>query len=274
MIDYTKDSMQLAIDMLNDAINGNFRAKDIAFTEVKYLDEGVYNTQAKIIPLPGSGFQDPVVVKYDRISMEALFRGIEVSVVPANQLILSDYLPVINSNYGLSLTKDDIIDGRIPDGLTPPFKIGMKIKEGNPAFYGTIEVYVQDKSKSIKDMVDGIKLPGIRLPTNNGNTIQGPLYFYGEDFSELGKRFIMYLKDDVVDDRFVALIDLYDNNIWVRKHKPSEFNLMNAKVAYNGVLKAGNEYSNRKDFTNVLVIMLDETLCTNVSGYLVFHYNV
>lgn len=273
MIDYNKSSIQLAIDMVNQAAGTSFRIKDITFKDVKYLDEGYYNTSAKLVPALGSDYQDPVVIQYDRINVDTFFRGIEVKVQPAYQKMLSDYLPTINETYGLSLTSEDIVDGLIPVDTSPPFKVKITIKDDNPAFYGSFILLVTNERKSIRDMVDGVKFGGIPYPTENVGKIQGSLYFYGEDWTELRRLLESYYVNMFIDDRFINEINLYSNDLWISTPNLADFNLYNAKVVHNGQYDRNNEYTKKVGFSNVLVIRLDENYCKNVGGYLVFHYN-
>lgn len=272
MVDYNKSSILLALDMINKRIEGVLRPKDVEIKNVTYLDEGYYNTKALLQPVLGGEWQDAVEIEYDRINVASLFRGIPVKVVPAYQKKLSEYLPAINEQYGLAWTEEDIVDGIIPV-TQPPFKVVIEIKPDNPAFYGKFELIVTNHQKSIRTLVDGISFGGIQYPTDDPNRIQGPLYFYGPDMSELRQTFELYMQGDKVDDYLIEQINLYDNNIWVKRDKPQPFNLEGARILYNDVIGSNNQYTNRDTFTNVFVIGLDEKLCTNVAGYLVFHYN-
>lgn len=273
MIDYNKPSMQLALDMINSAAGTQYRLKDITLMDIQYEEEGFYNTSATVTPVEGSGYQDPHRIQYDRINMDIFFKGIPVTVVPAYQKLLSDYLPSINKAYGLSLDASDIIDGVIPSNTNPPFKIDIQINPYNPAFYGKFTLLVSDARKSIKLMVDTIDFGGIPYPTLDKTKIQGPLYFYGEDWTGLANMFKLYNTGDKVDMSLLTQINLYSEDVWVLSTSPIQFNLYNAKVLYNERYDKTNVYTKKVGFENVLVIGLDEEYCTNVAGYLVFHYN-
>ena len=265
--------MQLALDMINSAAGTQYRLKDITLKDIRYEEEGFYNTSAIVTPVDGSGYQDPHRIQYDRINMDIFFKGIPVTVIPAYQKLLSDYLPTINKAYGLSLDASDIIDGVIPSNINPPFKIDIQINPYNPAFYGKFTLLVSDARKSIKLMVDTIDFGGIPYPTLDKTKIQGPLYFYGEDWTGLANMFKLYNTGDKVDMPLLTQINLYSEDVWVLSTSPIQFNLYNAKVLYNGRYDKTNIYTKKVGFENVLVIGLDEEYCTNVAGYLVFHYN-
>ena len=265
--------MQLAIDMINTAAGTQYRLKDVVLKEIKYEEDGFYNTSAVLSPVEGSGYQDPQRIEYDRINMDIFFKGIPITIVPAFQKLISDYLPSVNKAYGLSLDETDIIDGVIPSNVNPPFKIDVNINPYNPAFYGKFTLLISDARKSIKLMVDTIDFGGIPYPTLDKTKIQGPLYFYGEDWSGLADLFKMYNTSDKLDNALITQINLYSEDVWVNASTPMPFNLHNAVILYNGKYDKSNQYTKKVGFENVLVIGLDETFCTNVSGYLVFHYN-
>lgn len=272
MVDYNKSSVQIALDMINKRLNSAFRTKDVTFENVRYLEEGYYNTEATITPVEGSGYQDAATIQYDRVNMASLFRGIAVTVTPAYQYRLSDYLVTVNDRYGLQLTEDDIVDGIIPK-MEPPFRVTIKIKESNPAFYGQFDIIVSDNLKSIRKMVDQITFTGIEYPTVDPNKIQGPLYFYGSDWSSLKRYFNMYNAGEKLDKYLLEQLNYYDINVWVDQKVSAEFNLHDATVLYNGPVDNARDYTQRTDYTNAFVFEVDETYCNNIKGYCVMHYN-
>lgn len=273
-MNYKMSSKLLALSMINQTLNAGFREKDIDIVDVTYLEEGIFNTRVKLIPALNSSYQDDAVIEYDRINMQKLFKGITVVVKPAFQKKISDYLPIINEKYDLALTDSDIIDGIIPEGTKAPYRIKIKINPNNPAFYGEFEILVSDSQKSIRNMVDGITFTGIPYPTQDKDSIQGALYHYGEDWSELANLFSGYLTSQYIDKKFVEEVNLYTRDNWVYEEKAAKFNYYNSHVLYNGVIEENNEYTRKVGFTHVLVIQLSDVYCKEVSGHLVFHYNV
>lgn len=273
MIDYNKPSIQLALDMINRKAGTTFRTRDVTLENITYLDEGVYNTEATITPVQGSAYQEPYTIQYDRVNIEQLFRGVQIKIVPAYQKKLSDYLPSLNTKYGLSLTEEDIVDGII-EAVDPPFTVEIPIKENNPAFYGLLTILITNEQMSIRKMVDGIDFAGIPFPTKDKSKIQAPLYFYDSDWTELSQLLSLYSVGTQTDEAFVNNINLYDTVIWIDSSHKLDFNLHHANVLYNGEIGEENEYTRRKDFTHILVVEPNEKYCRNLSGYLTFHYNL
>lgn len=274
MIDYRKSSEQLALDMINQTAGTMFRPRDIQFKNVTYLETGIRNTRVTLVPVPGSEYQDPVDITYDRINLAELFKFGPIKIIPAYQKRASDYLPVINDKYGLALNVNDIEDQDIHEEV-PPFNIQIKIKESNPAFYGYLDILVTNEQRSIRRLVDGLDFVGIPYPTLDKSKIQGPMYFYDTDWSELADIFQLYPIGDIVDGHFIKNVNLNDTAIWISEPHLAPYNLYNARILYNGEIKMMDDpYSHREDKTHVLVIEPDKKYCKNISGYLTFHYNL
>ena len=63
MINYNKSTTQLALDMINNRLGTQLRIKDVQLTEFTIYPSG-YNTSVKIIPQPGSGWQESATIRY------------------------------------------------------------------------------------------------------------------------------------------------------------------------------------------------------------------
>lgn len=273
MVHYKKKSIDLALDMVNKAAQTTFTEREVEFKDVSYLEDGLYNTRATLYPKLGGGWQSPYVIEYDRVNVQALFKGVEVCVKPLNQKKVSEYLPLINERYGIYLTTDDIEDGIIPD-TPPPFMVGVKIHPSNPAFYGQFELLISNEDKSIRRKLEGITFTGIPYPTDNPHLIQGPIYTCSSDWSALAPTFSMYVKGDLADLSFVNALKQYDEANWVYEMTPQPFNLFGAKVTYHGLInRLESPLQLREGFDNVLILKLDPLYCKNMAGELIFHYN-
>lgn len=273
MIDYNKSTTQLALDMINDRLGTQLRIKDVQLTEFALYPSG-YNTSVKIIPQPGSGWQESATIRYNRIDIGKLFHGINVTVKPGYQQLLSDYLPIINSDYNLSLMPEDIVDGKIPERIQPPFKLDIVMREDNPAFIGTLSILVTDSKRSIADIFEDInEFDGIAYPVTNNEKLQGPLYFFNEDWTPLAKILEGYRVGDFVDDGLVIKLNKVSRDVWVNQPKLDVFNLHQATIIFNGPIGIDNPYTSKRQPDNVLVIGINPLYCSNVEGYLVLHYN-
>lgn len=276
MINYRKSSLQLALDMINNVLGTQFKERDIQFTNIEYQAKGLYNTSAVIKPVVGSGYQDEIPIKYDRVNVQRLFKGIDVRVKPAHQHLLSDYIPFINEAYNLALCKEDIVDGIIPNTATIPFKIMVKIKEDNPAFYGEFSLLISDENRSLSKLFTKTEFDGISYPAEpKKDTLQAPLYFYAVDFSNGADVLSSYQTGWLVNDTLVNMLNNVGPDKWVINSEDSiPFNLYQARVQYNGVIGDNNNYTTKRGYSHVLVIYPDEKYCTNTSGYLLLHYNL
>lgn len=273
MINYNKSSKQLAVDLINQVLDSKVGINEVEFTDVTYLEEGYYNTRAVLKPALGSTWQDPVTIEYDRLNMVYFFKGIPIIIEPNYQRTLSDLLPVINKTYSLSLSRDDIIDGKIPEGTLPPYTLEIKINPTNPALYGSFRVVISNEDKSLKRKLSGVELGRIRYPTDDISKIQGPMYLRAIDFTEEKDTLLGYLRGDKVDERLVNLINRYTEDGWVNVNEMFDFNLFDSEIVYSGVNDTRLDYHTHPDYTHVLIIAINNAYCRNVSGYLTLHYN-
>lgn len=271
-----KTSLEIALDTISESCGFTLTKDDVTIKDVVYQEEGLYNTKATLVPVPGKGYTEEVEFEYDRIDIGKLFLGVDVKVNPANQKLVSDYLVAINDRYGLYLDETDIVDGDLSSGVVP-FKFKLKIKEGNPAFYGYVDVIVIDKEKSLKPLVNSINGTRINNFITKGykpNRINATLLTYGNDYSEI-QRFLVHLSsDDTLTPVTVTELNYYSQTPWVLEDTIAEYNLYGAKVIYNGTTKDCVENCNKDKYSHVAILEIDETHCINVSGYLVLHYNV
>lgn len=271
-----KTSLEIALETISKSCGFELTKDDISIKDVVYQETGHFNTKATLVPVPGRGYTEEIEFEYDRIDIGHLFLGVDVKVIPGNQKLVSDYLVAINDKYGLYLDETDIVDGDISSGV-PPFKFKLKIKEGNPAFYGEFDVIVIDEEKSLKPLL--MKINGSRVNTILGkgfkpNTINGTLLTFGDDYSDI-KRFLIPLSiDDVLSQVIVTELNYYTNNPWVYQDGLMDYNLYGARVVYNGLTENCTENCNKDKYTNVTIIELNDEYCGNISGHLVLHYNV
>lgn len=271
-----KTSLEIALETISASCGFELTKDDVSIKDVVYQETGHFNTKATLVPVPGRGYTEKVEFEYDRINIANLFLGVDVKVLPGNQKLVSDYLVAINDKYGLYLDETDIVDGDLSSGV-PPFKFKLKIQDGNPAFYGQIDVIVIDEEKSLKPLL--IKINGARVNSliANGlkpNTVNGHMLTYGNDYSDI-KRFLLTLNiNDGLSQTFVTELNYYTNTPWVFKDSLMDFNLYGAKVVYNGLTELCNEPCNKDLYSNVAVIELNEQYCGNVFTHLVLHYNV
>nr|DAT15806.1 MAG TPA: Putative virion structural protein [Caudoviricetes sp.] len=243
-----------------------FEVKDIRTT-----DEGFFNTKATVV------FKAPYTipdlhVAYDRMNIESYFRGIHVVVKYGYQRRISDFLPYIASEYGLSLNASDIEDGVLPNGVKTPFRFTMSMSNTNPAFYGNLVITVIDDVSTDGEQFRTSEFSGVKYYKPE-DKINAEMYFYGRNWTK-HRAFLADLTQGAnVSNTFVDFINSVDVNHWCISDTPQPFNFYKAKVLYRGRIDEQTEYTRKVGLTHVCVVALDEHYCTNFNGYLLFHYS-
>lgn len=277
--DFNKPSIVIAIDAINKATGHRFTRRDITLADIEYLDEGYYNSQAKIVPVPGSVYYDEVTIQYDRFNILKLFHGVDVTIPLGNQKTLADFLPIINKRYGLSLDKDDIINGVIPEDATLPFRVLIQIDEDNPAFLGYIPVTFIDDEVSLTyilaktDNAFSIEEPYEILPEETDKLIVGETLLLDYDYTEYSNKLGLLTIGTIANNIIESALDSHPLE-WHNAPYTMENNLFKAEVVYNGVMESNEQIYTpvNRDFTDVLVLKLNPTYCDNITGNLIFRY--
>lgn len=116
---------------------------------------------------------------------------------------------------------------------------------------------------------------------NDGSKTTGNYLFTGYDFTTYRDTLIPEIANKHIcnPNALLNLIGKVTGQIWTVDGNPVDNNLCyeiyqgepRIKVVYNGIRDAA--YTSRTDMTYVLVLALSPTRCSNVSGYLLLHYN-
>lgn len=275
MIDYTKWGVEIALDLINEANGTDYDLIDLTIEGVSELDEDEdgFNTSATLKPTYGSMYEGSINVKYNRVDIQSLLKSVSIVLKPFNGSFISDYLPDFNRRYGFNIDKDDIFDGYIPNNIKYPSRVLVKLRPGHPVFTGSFWITLSDTEYNIEHTVTNRLLDTSLYPTDDKDKIQGPLYFYGHDFTGVSNRLIGYIVGKTFIEKELDWLNTYSNDLWLNKDEEYTFNTRNASVIYNDVISEGNPYTNRTDYTHVCVIQLDPYYCSGVAGYLTFHYN-
>ena len=278
-INFKKSTKQLAIDRINEALNTSFIISDIDVTEIEAASYGGYNTKARIINLPNGRYPIDNIIRYNRTDLEKLFRSVDIRMKPGYQKLISEYLPVFNEMYGYSLTEEDIVDTLIPEGMAPPFVIDFVIREDNPAFIGHVEVLITFEDMVIPNILTQDNALDDEITAALDKEVQkdpktpGRYFYCNVDWSNIGSYLNGLVEGSKITVDFPIILNKLVDHVWVHNNTVDEFNLYDAKVLYNGPTANAAQYTDKTGFENVLVIELSDVYCSNVGGYLLFHYN-
>lgn len=98
---------------------------------------GEHNTQATLRSKVGGGFEGSFPIRYNRLDFDVLFSAYPIVVEPAPFATSEEFLPLINSSYGLKLeTKDIVIEAVTIENN----RYVLKAKASSVAWFGQTEI--------------------------------------------------------------------------------------------------------------------------------------
>ncbi|HCM8676653.1 TPA: hypothetical protein N4790_004344 [Shigella sonnei] len=72
------------------------------------VSTGTYNTEITVVPVKNLGYVNKQTFQYNRIDAGLYFLNVLPKLLVETATTTADLLPVINEQYGLSLTEDDV----------------------------------------------------------------------------------------------------------------------------------------------------------------------
>lgn len=175
---YTKPPKELLLDLIkesNPSLPLPLNASKLSFgipKAIPLVPGSFANTEILITARGGSGYTKKTTVKYRRLSLETLFRGLSAEVYKytsanSNQYPFDIYglLSEINKRFGLYLTQDDVTNAWLPvkdDKYFPDRRTSqtrMRAKPGSLVWVGETNLRWASDRKSIADMILKLELP-------------------------------------------------------------------------------------------------------------------
>lgn len=269
-------SEQMVIALINRDNGLMLSSADVAITNVRtnpnptpIPNGGDRDTVATALAVFGGDFKENAEITYRRLDATEIFSKVTTVVRPKQQTVASDFLSDINALYGLALERADIVEADV-DITDLPISFDIKFKPDNPAWVGKFSVTVKRLPIDLASVVTQKTLPVLRYPTGQSALIQGDLYIYSKDFTPDAASLSNVDFNTPLDTLVTVLNKYVKPDTWVIRAQATDFNLNEAAVVYNGPVV--DTYSTRRGFTRLLVVQLD-TLCSNMAGRLLFHYN-
>lgn len=254
-VDYQQNQVRVSQMLVND--NGDTRR----------------NTSGKLIAIPGMGREGEDWLTWNRPFMEVLFKDKEVWVPPNQQRTLGELVEDFNRIWKFQLSPRDFYDQNIE--ITQfPSTYEIQIRPTCLCFQGVLTIHVGNPDVHIGEVIINHDLSGLDYPTLQSKKSQGPFHVFERDFTFAGSKLKSEFNyDDLISaDQFDYLKDLFEQ-VWVYQATTANWNLKGAKVIYNGTTAAAPGPVNT-DRTNVLMVLLDPVLNSNVAGHLSLHYDV
>lgn len=267
---------QYIVNYLNSTFSANLSPDELDFGTPRSLDENelaLYPTKTdalNIKALNTAKVYGQMDVFYNRLSLDKLF-GLETSnpvVVPvALQFVntVHDCLSAIQLFLGVEFTPDDIEDLVVDKDRKT---MSLVAKPNSLLWVGETTVAIKQGDAVLGDIVNPNKVDVYPYPYFNTNNGQGPIYGYATDYTDAMRPY----KDRgiALTDRELLTVLSSTGNPWTIYRSPSNWNLFESKVIYNG--KNTDAYPTDPYYERVCVVEL-ALYCTNLAGYLYLHYN-
>lgn len=148
-INLNKPSDQLLMDLINYSQGTDLPMSVISFgtpVSLSIQDQAEYgrNTLLRIEPSPGSGYDNFVELKYNRIDLARLFRNQAVIGVDAEFHNSVEALALINAKYGLAIDPNEIVSINAVD-----FQVAIEITNSKVYVPGSRIVVGIDNGESL-----------------------------------------------------------------------------------------------------------------------------
>jgi hypothetical protein len=114
--DFTQAPQTILLNLINGCNGTSATLDQIQFGIPTALTNSVSgnNTQVKVTPLSGTGWDGDVIFTYNRIDLSVVAGVNTTQFSRGASLKISDLVPEINAAYGINLTAADFVDGPLP----------------------------------------------------------------------------------------------------------------------------------------------------------------
>lgn len=225
----------------------------------------------------------PEYFYYDRLELAVVFKGGPIYLMSNVRLPLTSYdvLSLLENKNDIKLSGTDFVPEMYKTFNTP---YTLTAAEKSLRFVGELDFKFDNTLKY--NLTSGqllTEFPNVNTWQlgNNGSKITGNYLFTGYDFTRYREE-LRGIKENKPLSNVQALRGLIADvtkQTWVATEATAANNLCHSiyqgvpfvKVVYNGIRDIA--YTPRTDIDNVMVLELSNERCSNVSGYLLFHYN-
>jgi len=296
-----KTSDLLVLDLINETNpDAKLSLNKILFEHPQVKDDADgTNTSLLVKARKNSGYIYSQEVDYNRLDGHALFRNVTAYLDVKSPTSSKDLLNLLNSQYGLKITADDIVSAPIAEGTNPPLEnpddpdpvpVDHTITFADTclAFIGTIPVKIGPRpqvGERLSLVITQPKLDGLHYPDGASAKGQAYIYSYGVDATAIASFLKVQAPGIVVNDTaFFAELNKIVPELWVAEAEAADYNLKGAEVMYNGSTteqvddgKGGTMpkpvVGANMNYNSIMLLKLSDTLCSNFTGTLYLHYN-
>lgn len=225
----------------------------------------------------------PEYFYYDRIDLSTMFKGGPLYIMKDVRMPITTFqvMGMLDKRNDIVFSYTDLVADQF-DRFDTPYV--LQAKEESLRFTGKINFSFDNTLRY--DLAAGpltTEFPKANTWQlgNDGTKITGNYLFTGYDFTEFRDELIPATSHNSFPNssRLRGIIYEITKQSWVAEEESLANNLCHeifegapkVRVAYNG--KRDPAYTSRTDIDYVLVIELSNERCTNVSGFLLLHYN-
>lgn len=136
-----KASKQLLVDLINETNGKNFALTDLIFgTPQRIGDRPRQNTVVQVNLATKPDAADSISVFYNRINFGAMFADKLIQIVDDGSFTSTDdFIPYLNSTYGLGLAAEDLVVSAVTVG-TKPFPVHVFANPASLAYTGQFQI--------------------------------------------------------------------------------------------------------------------------------------
>lgn len=279
-----KASSQLLLDAINrdNGLTSNpltLNELGLGLPVASVANDSSFNTYCTVYGLYGRGYHGSVTVKYRRYELEKMFLGLTPILIDPNLTPskISDLLPLLNAQYGVALTVNDIVDANLPANTTDTLAT-IVAKESNWAWLGSLRVrFAQQLPYIDVEVPPDTDLSAIVPTITYTDKPRAEFVTYGYDWSDASEtlRSTNAGAGKVITqaqlDALAVITTLKFTLATGASIGAGEISLADAVWSGAQATTSSTDY-NHVDFAYVNVLTLDAA--SNYAGKLYFHYNL
>jgi len=241
---------------------------------VKVVVDANRSTSNQNILLP----LEPQTFWYTRLILDKYFEFITLTDIPL-PFSTYDLMLKIGELKDIAFDLDDVIHEDYADYPTEPVVITANPK--SLRWEGSFKVMVENTLKKDLFVLNNTEVPeALAYPNNDPTKAQGYFYLNPFDFSEYRQELIPlgFYEHTLDGEKLAAIITKLSGQEWVCSKEPHPRNIAYEviddqpyyKVVYHG--PSIERYTARTDLPRVIVLDINENLCTSLAGAVRLHY--
>lgn len=277
-----RNPLQLVLDSVNALNSIDLTLDNVVFSDPHppATQDEIYfalgrNTVATLTGKDGAPGLGRDVVYYERLDISLVFASygsgegeyITLPVDLDNVQTAKDVIPALVYYYGYYMTPADVEPVLIDHANG---SVLLRFEPSSPGYIGEIRIKLISGGAFLAPNFPVVQLEGpYEYPYFNTKVGQGSVYAYGYAFDDYAAELKAITAQNINRDRLAAILAAVTNHPWEVFRIPSEYNLKEATVVYNGPNQS--TFKSNPLAENVLIINLS-LYCINLGGQMILHY--